>query len=119
MIGHSTDSISGKIDLVRCDKHRTAGMRAVTTQTISPVGDVNFSDALYCKMPECNRHYRTDFGYFTQALGSGPDLELDQKKPRCGKHEETPALFVEQVGAEEWRLSCPIDGCDTQQPLES
>jgi hypothetical protein len=112
------DKISQKIELVRCDLHRHCAMRPITIHSVSPTADINDMDALRCESPGCVRHYRTDFGYFYQAIGDSPDMGFGKPKERCGKHTDTPCLFVEWMGCNEWRLSCPIDGCDTQQPLE-
>jgi len=118
MIGRMRDLIGGKIDLVRCDVHRICGMRPVTIRTVSQTGDINDIDALRCELPECIRHYRTDFGYYNQELGGRPDRDPEEAHPRCGEHTSPPRLFVEQINPDEWRYSCPIDGCETHRPLE-
>ena len=112
-----TDKIFLKMELVRCDLHRHCAMRPVVIRSVSPTADINDLEALRCEAPGCIRHYRTDFGYFDQAIGEAPNMEFGKPRERCGQHSDTPCLFVEWIGRNEWRLSCPIDGCDTQQRL--
>lgn|SRR5665213_477765 len=110
---------SSKIALVRCDVHRTTGMRPIITTAISPVGDVSTDDALLCNTPGCDRHYRSDFGYYTATIGKRVDLALDVAPLRCPRHPETPCLFLGQAGPTNWRYDCPFDGCDYTEPCEN
>ena len=97
---------------IRCDRHPQTGMVAVIIKGASPTGDLNHYRFNRCKLPTCTRHYSPRFGYFDTSEGDTLNVTVGEPKPRCGRHPETPAFFVENIDADTWRYSCPINECD-------
>lgn len=97
---------------IRCDHHPQMGMSLVVIRGAAPTGELNDYAFSRCKFPMCPRHYSPQFGYFDTKEGDLLNVAVGEPRPRCDRHPETPAFFVENVDPDTWQYSCPVAGCE-------